>query len=218
MHYAYIDEAGTQPEHRVMTVSLVLFNGRRAAERIHARILKALHPRLAHNQKALSKKTLHFFDMPGTVQTSVAKYLAQEQIAALIYCHWHNSDDEPHEVIFNRYTQMVRLLVYRALEITTGKMTVVIAQQGGWETYERHFFAEVDKAAKLFSDRNKNVFRTVDYQLKPAQSVCGLQLADFYAGTVRKMYLDTHSGLKADLSSPYDQVQHQITLENFIDL
>jgi hypothetical protein len=218
VHYAYIDESGTQPEHQVMTVSLVLVNGRRAAERVHLRVLKELHPHLVHEAKALSKKKLHFSDMPDDIQIVVARHLAQEQILSVINFYWHNGEDEPHEVIFGRYTRMVQLLLYRALELTTGELRVVIAQQGGWETYETPFLAEIEKSAKLFSKRNKQVFRQIDYELKPAQSVCGLQLADFYAGTVRKMFIDSLTGLEGHLSSPYSQVQHQISLEDFIDL
>jgi hypothetical protein len=40
----------------VMTISLVLFDGRRAAERTHHKILKALYPDLAHNAKALNDR------------------------------------------------------------------------------------------------------------------------------------------------------------------
>lgn len=217
-NYAYIDESGTQPEHQVMTVSLVLLNGRRAAERAHLRILKGLYPYLAGDPKALSKKKLHFCDMPDDIQNKVARHLASEPICAVINSHWHNSKDEPHEVIFGRYTKMVQLLVYRALELTSGKLTVVIAQQGGWETYENSFLGNVRRTAELFSKRNKSVFRYVEYHLEPAQTVYGLQLADFYAGTVRKMFLDSLEGLESHLSSPYDQVKHQIIWENYIEL
>lgn len=77
---------------------------------------------------------------------------------------------------------------------------------------------DVHKAAELFSKRNKNAFRAVDYQLRPAHTVCGLQIADFYAGAVRKMFLDSVNGLESNLSSPYDRLQHQISLEDYIDL
>jgi hypothetical protein len=43
-----------------MTVSLVLFDGRRAADRTHHKILKELYPHLAHDLKALGSKKLHF--------------------------------------------------------------------------------------------------------------------------------------------------------------
>lgn len=217
-YYAYIDESGTLAEHQVMTVSLVLFDGRRTADRAHLKILKDLHPHLAHDLRALGHKKLHFTDMPDHVQNQVASHLAQESIAAVINSHWHNLEEEPHSAVFGRYTRMVQLLLYRALELTNGEMKVIIAQQGGWETYEDSFLAEVRKAAELFSVRNKHVFRAVDYQLKPAHTVCGLQLADFYAGAVRKMLLESLTGRASHLSSPYDRVQHQIRLEDFIDL
>ncbi|MCA9801756.1 MAG: DUF3800 domain-containing protein [Cyanobacteria bacterium HKST-UBA02] len=217
-HYAYIDESGTQPEHQVMTVSLVLFDGRKAAERARIRILKQLYPHLAHDLKALTRKKLHFTDMRDDDQSLVAGLLAQEKIAAVINSHLHTREDEPHSVLFGRYTKMVQLLLYRALELTNGEMRVIIAQQGGFETYEDGFLSDVNKAAELFSKRNKKVFRVIEYQLRPAHSVCGLQLADFYAGTVRKMLIDSMNGIEAELSSPFDLVQHQINLEDFIDL
>jgi hypothetical protein len=216
-HYAYIDESGTLSEHQVMTVSLVLFEGRRTADRAHHKILKELYPALANNSKALAAKKLHFTDMPSHIQNKVATHLASEQISAVINSHWHNTNEEGHGTSFARYTKMVQLLLYKALEMTTGEMNVIIAQQGGWETYEKSFLSEVNKATELFSRRNKQ-FRSVSYELKPAHSVCGLQLADFYAGTVRKMFLDSLAGLEIHLSSPYDLVQHQISLEDFIDL
>jgi hypothetical protein len=182
------------------------------------RVLKMLYPNQVHNLKALSKKNLHFADMPNNIQNQVASHLAQERIAAVINSHWHNDKNEPYKVIFGRYTKMVQLLLYRALELTTGNMKLIIAQQGGWETYGKEFLAEVGKATDLFSKRNKKVFRNVGYQLKSAQSVCGLQLADFYAGAVRKMFLDMLNGMDAHLSNPYKQVRHQIRLEEFIDL
>jgi hypothetical protein len=217
VHYAYIDESGTLSEHQVMTVSLVLFEGRRTADRAHHKILKELYPHLADDLKSLGAKKLHFTDMPDHIQNQVASQLAQERISAVINSHWHSADEEAHGTTFGRYTKMVQLLLYRALELTTGEMKVIIAQQGGWETYEKPFLAEVHKAAELFSKR-KHVFRAVDYDLKQAHTVGGLQLADFYAGTVRKMFLDTLAGLETHLSSPYDRVQHQISLEDFIDL
>ena len=217
-YYAYIDESGTLYEHQVMTVSLVLFDGRRAADRTHHKILKELYPHLAHDLKALGSKKLHFTDMPDHIQNQVATHLAGEQITAVINSHWHNTDEEAHGTSFGRCTKMVQHLLYRALELTTGEMKIIIAQQGGWETYEKSFLAEVRKSPELFSKRHNHVFRAVDYQLKPAHTVCGLQLADFYAGTVRKMFLDSLDGLETHLSSPYDRVLHQISLEDFIDL
>jgi hypothetical protein len=166
----------------------------------------------------MGSKKLHFADMPDHIRNQVANHLAQEKITAVVSSHWHNSEDTPHGTIFGRYTKMVQLLLYRALELTTGDVRVTIAQQGGWETYEEPFLAQVCKSAELLSKRNKHVFRVVDYQLKPAQSVCGLQLSDFYAGTVRKMFLDSLTDVVSHLSSPYSQVQHQISLEDFTDL
>lgn len=215
--YAYIDESGTLSEHQVMTVSLVLFEGRRAADRAHHKILQQLYPHLANDRKALGSKKLHFTDMADHTQIAIASQLAEERISAVINSHWHNTDDEAHGTVFARYTKMVQLLLFRALELTTGEIKVIIAQQGGWETYEKPFIADVRKAAELYSKRH-HTFRTVDYELKPANTVSGLQLADFYAGTVRKMFLDSLAGLETHLSSPYAQVHHQIRLEDFIDL
>jgi len=148
----------------------------------------------------------------------VANHLACERIAAVITSYWHTGEVESHIAIFGRYTRMVQLLLYRALELTTGEMRVVIAQQGGWETYKTPFLTEVGHAASLFSKRNKHAFRAVHCELKSAQSVRGLQLADFYAGTVRKMYLEHLAGLESSLSCPYDLVQHQMRLEDFVSI
>lgn len=83
----------------------------------------------------------------------------------------------------------------------------MIAQQGGWETYRMNFLFDLAKAVDLFCKRKK-VHRAVSYELKSAHLSSGLQLADFYAGTVRKMLLGSMTGLTADCCTPYDQVQH----------
>jgi hypothetical protein len=199
-----------------MTVSLVLLDGRRTADRINERVLKELHPHLAKDSKALFKKNLHFADMSAADKNLTAGILAQEKISAVINSHWHSCAPDPYERLFNRYCKMVQLLLYRALDLTDGDLSVIIAQQGGWETYEQGFFADMRKSVKLFSQRNSE-YRNVEFKLKSAQQVRGLQLADFYAGSARKMLLDSLIGLEPSSSSPYHQLEHQIRWEEFID-
>ena len=215
--YAYIDESGTLVEHVIMTVGLVLMSGRRTPDRISERILKTLYPHLAGNPKALGKKKMHFADMSGTVQNRVAAQLAQEKITGVINSHWHTGEEETHQILFFRYTRMVQLLLYRALEVTTGDLTVVIAEQGSPETYKAGLLADLDKIVELFR-RRTGTFRKVTYELKSAQSQRGLQIADFYAGTVRKMWLESMTGVESHLCAPYKHVQHQIKLEEYFEL
>jgi hypothetical protein len=216
MNYAYIDESGTLSEHKVMTVSLVLLDGRRVADRIVQNLLKQAHPHLAKDPKALGKKKLHFTDMSDAMQNQIANQLAQEKIGAVINAHWHNGDEERYEVIFARYTKMIRRLLYRGLELTNGELNLVIAQQGGWETYQTEFISDISKAVEEFRKRKK-IYRSVIYELQSAELNRGLQLADFYAGTVRKMYLSTFDGVKPEVCSPYNQVQHQITIDDYLE-
>ncbi len=216
--YAYIDESGTQAEHKIMTVSMVICDGRRVAGRVHARILGGMYRHKGLNLKALSKKQLHFADMSEQHRNSVARQLSRESINAVITSYWHQSDRDAHDVIFAHYTRMTQILIYRVLELTTGKLVIIVAQQGGWENYQQSFITKIKQAAELYSKRNQNVFRKVEYYVKPANTVPGLQLADFYAGAVRKMFLDCLNGLESHLSDPYRQIQHQIALENYIDL
>ncbi|MFA6555280.1 MAG: hypothetical protein WCT03_02570 [Candidatus Obscuribacterales bacterium] len=212
-----IDESGTLTEHKVMTVSVVLLDGRRSADHITERILKGLYPHIANIPRALAQKKLHFVDMSTATQNIIASHLAGEKIQGVINSHWHTGSEESHEIVFGRYTKMVQLLIYRALELTQGPLSVTIAQQGGFETYEKAFLDDLNKVVETFEKREKT-FRAVDFSLKSAQTNRGLQLADFYAGSVRKMLLDTLDGLTPNSSSPYNQIQHQIRLEDYIDL
>jgi hypothetical protein len=216
--HAYIDESGTRIEHQVMTVSLVLLEGRRTAERIHTRVLKELYPHLAETPKLLAQKKLHFTDMSDEDRIVVASQLAGDNVSAVINSHFHVVEDEPYEVFFARYTHMVKLLLYKGLEFSDGELILTIAQQGGWETYRTAFLGDVRKVVDLYIKRS-GTFRTVDMELRSAQTSQGLQLADFYAGAVRKMYLDgLNHGLNPDQSGPYERVKHQISLEDYIGL
>lgn len=217
MNYAYIDESGTLVEHEVMTVSLVLLSGRRTPDRISERILKVLYPHLAGNPKALGKKKMHFADMREEVQNQVATQLAQEKIAGVINSHWHTGAEEAHQILFSRYTRMVQLLIYRALEMTIGPLTVVIAEQGSPETYKSALFADLEKTVELFRRRTGS-FRKVDFELDSAQTLRGLQIADFYAGAVRKMWLESMTGTDTHLCAPYRHIQHQVKLEDYFEL
>lgn len=216
-NYAYIDESGTLVEHQVMALSLILLDGRRSADRIAERVLRSLYPHLARNAKALDRKVLHFTDMPDPVQNQVARQLAKEKISGVINSHWHSADTETHQILFTIYTKMLQLLVYRALEMTTGKLTVIIAEQGSPETYKAQLFSELQRTVEVFQKR-KSVFRPVQFELRSAQSLRGLQIADFYAGAVRKMLIESATGVDNNLCSPYQYVQHQINLEDYIDL
>jgi hypothetical protein len=216
-NFAYIDESGTLVEHEIMTVSLVLLGGRRTPDRISERILKVLYPHLAEDAKALGKKKMHFADMSGKVQNQVASQLAQEKISGVINSHWHTDEEETHPTLFPRYTRMVQLLLYRALEMTTGDLTVIIAEQGSPETYKTALFADLEKTVELFR-RRTGVFRKVTFELRSAQSLRGLQIADFYAGAVRKMWLESMTGVETHLCVPYRHVQHQIKLEDYFEL
>jgi hypothetical protein len=216
MNFAYVDESGTLIEHEIMTVSLVLLDGRRAAEHISERILEQLYPHLADNPKALGKKKMHFADMTGDVQNVVATQLAQENIAGVINSHWHTGKEESHQTLFSRYTRMVQILLYKALGVTKGDLKVVIAEQGSPATYRVAFFADLDKTVELYRQRT-GTYRKVTYELKSAQTHRGLQLADFYAGTVRKMWLESKSGVETRLCTPYRHVEHQISLEDYCE-
>jgi hypothetical protein len=214
--YGYIDESGTLVEQQVMTVGLVLLDGRRSADRIAERILKELYPHLTELPKELGKKKLHFADMQEATQIKVARHLAQEKLCGVINSHWHSSESETHQILFSRYTMMIQLLLYKGLELTSGDLQLVIAEQGSPEIYKGKLFADLDKTVELYR-RRTGVYRKVGFELNSAQIVRGLQLADFYAGTVRKMWLEGLQGREAKASAPYRQIEHQITLADYID-
>lgn len=215
--YAYIDESGTMPEHEVMTVSLVLLEGKRTGDHISQRVLKKLYPHLENNLKVLSQKKLHFADMSNETQNQVARIISKEKISGVINCHWHAVKEEVHQVRFNRYVKMLQSLLFKALEITSGDLVVVIAEQGSPDSYRNELFSELRKIVDEFH-RRFGVFRHVEFELKSANNVRGLQLADFYAGTVRKMWLESSGqGVEVKACNPYCHLEHQITLTHFLD-
>lgn len=214
--YGYVDESGTLVEQRVMTVSLVLLEGRRAADHMSERILKELFPHLVKTPKVLGKKILHFTDMQESTQNHVASQLATQKISAVINSHWHIYGSETHQESFSRYTRMVQLLLYQGLEMTSGDFHLIIAEQGSPESYQAKLFADLGKTVSLHKKRTGN-YRNVRFELKSAQTVRGLQLADFYAGTVRKMWLEGLQGFEANNSMPFRHLEHQITLKTYID-
>lgn len=215
-NFAYIDESGTLIEHEIMTVSLVLLAGRRAPDRIADHILKQLFPHLAKDAKTLGKKKMHFADMTSEVQNQVASQLAKENIVGVINSHWHTASEETHHTLFSRYTTMVQILLLKALELTEGDLTVVIAEQGSPETYKTAFFADLSKVVTLYRQRT-GIYRKVAFELKSAQTHRGLQIADFYAGTVRKMWLESRTGVEPHLCAPYKHVEHQLQLEDYFE-
>jgi hypothetical protein len=214
--YGYIDESGTLIEHQVMTVSLVLIDGRKTADKIGERILGELHPHLASNKRELNKKNLHFADMQEGAQVTVANHLAQEKICGVVSSHFHIAESERHEDLFSRYTRMLQLVLYKGLELTSGPFELVIAEQGSPETYKTRLFGDLDDTVFLFRSRSGQ-YRDVNYHLKSARTMRGLQLADFYAGTVRKMWIEGLNGQEARMSAPYSQLTHQLTLEDYCE-
>jgi len=164
----------------------------------------------------LNKKTLHFTDATKQVQNQVGLCLARENIRATVISHWYSGTEESHKVRFSRYAKMLQLLLWDALDQTSGDIVLVIAEQGSSEDYQAALYADLAKTIELFRKRT-GPFRKVTIQLRSAQTNQGLQIADFYAGTVRKMWLEIKMGIEADQSAPYKHVKNQIKLESFVD-
>ena len=87
------------------------------------------------------------------------------------------------------------------------ELSVTVAQQGGWQGYEREF--ENRLKALEYDDSNGKTYRKLAVELRPARHP-GIQLSDFYAGVCRDFILNPDT---EPLLVPYRSIERQVVLE-----
>lgn len=198
MKYAYIDESGTRDSQTVMTVSMVVVEGCRTAEKLHGKIMAELYPdyvrmrRRFRREKIHRPVQLHYVEMSIVQRNQVAVNLALANVAAYVVYYYHQSPPVPHETKFRIYTELVKDAI-RLATTHHKELSVVVAQQGGWQGYEQGFIADL-KALEYEQDRHGLSYRKLAISLSSAAHP-GLQIADFYAGACRYFLLHPDNGI-----------------------
>ncbi len=209
-HHAYIDESGTEPEHGILTVALVVLEGAGSANKIHLNLSKAAFKapkslKKAEITKWYAKQKLHYCDMSDQQKSAAGDSLHSANIRAFIAQHHHKDNDLNHDSKFKLYKTLVGDVVAEAFQ-HFGDLEICIAKQGGWESYGKEFLAELNSIPKSISISSN--FKKGTFHLASTSNV-GLQIADFYASSGRAFLLD---GSKGSMSGPYEKIQNQVTL------
>ncbi len=203
--YAYIDESGINYHEIVMTVSIFILEGSRSARSVQMIALKSLFGRQLLNQidKLSKKHRLHFSDMSNQDKLTVGGYFRQANIACYASCYWHKGGVKNHETRFAIYKALVKLCLCRALE-DHKDLIVAVAKQGGWQSYKHSFLGELKEIPEFV--RKDDTFCKAKFELASAANP-GVQIADFYAGTIRHFL---KSGQIIKCAPAYDLIKHQI--------
>jgi hypothetical protein len=132
--------------------------------------------------------------------------LRGSRIAAYVSYHWHDGKATKHAERFEIYTTLVKEAVLRATR-DHSELSVAVAQQGGWQGYQRQF--EIELKALEYDDSSGKKYRRLAFALEPARHP-GIQLSDFYAGVSRDFILnpDNEPHLAA-----YRAVESQLVIE-----
>ncbi len=203
--YAYIDESGTNDDETVMTVAMVILEGSRSAEKLRSGILKSLFGKLRkiHYREQLRERELHYADMTKLHRSVTGDYLSSANVICYISHYWHTESPKNHKARFAIYTELVKNCINNAFQIHP-TLSVVIAKQGGWQTYKQSFLAELRPIPEAFIKSGK--YRKSKFDLA-SSAHAGIQLADFYAGACRDFL---RSGQHIELASAYEIIKHQI--------
>ena len=211
--YAYVDESGTREHQKVMTVSLVLFEGRRSAEKLHERIMCTLFDDYLERRRLFKKKaihrlpSLHYSEMNSNDRVLIAKKLGVAAVSCYVAYYWHDGNAIDHELRFAIYTNLVKEAILLATR-HHNELAVTVAQQGGWQGYEKKFEAEL-KSLEYDTTSDGKVYRKLFVDLQPARHP-GIQLSDFYAGVCRDYVLNAD---QEQLLAPYRLIERQVVLE-----
>jgi len=204
--HCFIDESGTMDHQGLMSVALITLEGVNSAQRLHDQIMTALAPGYLARVKQLKKERksthlpqLHYADMSSEQKRTVGARLGQAKITVYSAHHFH-ADEKTYDERFAIYTELVKICVQKALSEHT-ELVISIAKQGGWQKYENDFCAVLRNIAEEFCRAGD--YRRATFQLLSAVKP-GIQLADFYVGTVRDFVANEPALM------PYDLVQEQI--------
>jgi hypothetical protein len=192
MKYAYIDESGTREYQGVMTVALIVLEGRRTAEKLHEKVMCTLFEDYIEKRKLFKKKAihrlpyLHYTEMSRNHRERVGVKLAAASVSAYVSYYWHDGKATKHEQRFEIYTNLVKESILLATR-DHNELSVTVAQQGGWQGYERQF--EQQLKALEYDHTNGRMYRRLTIKLNSARHP-GIQLSDFYAGVSRDFIIN----------------------------
>ncbi len=201
-HFAYIDESGTRDDQLVMTVGLVVLQGQFASNKLRNRISAELTSAPRNENKAGRALQLHYCDMGAEDRTKVAKLLEVEKIHCYASYHYHEGEKK-HEERFQIYTEMLKSCIRRCL-VDYESLEIVLAAQGGANSYRADLLRDLEDIEDEM--RQKRLYRKVRYDMK-TNANSGIQIADFYAGTVRDYFI-------GQLTENTDLANHYSIIEN----
>ena len=211
VNHAYIDESGTLDHQGVMTVAMIVLEGARSAQKLHDHVMKALHPKYLQIKKMRNERShdkylpyLHFADMSSDQKRAAARRLAQAKVT-VVTAHYRHHGDKTHTERFTIYTNLVKICIRKALQ-EYRELTIGIAKQGGWQKYERDFYAQLRALTEGFD--SKSDYRKADFELLSASNP-GIQLADFYVGALRAYVMHESACM------PFDPIIEQVISNEF---
>ncbi|MBP6744253.1 MAG: DUF3800 domain-containing protein [Candidatus Obscuribacterales bacterium] len=204
-NYGYIDESGTKDDQEVMTVALIVLEGRFTANNIHKQVLASVYPKHAANKhdKSQNKPSLHYAHMKKEHLRSSGKILANNNIDCFASCIYHDGSEKPHAERHRIYSKLIANCVFQAIEVFDD-LIINIAQQGNWQTYRVDLVNSLQLLISNVSQRG--AYKKAKFEFQSAAKP-GIQLADFYAGATRG-HLLRHKD--ASLSDAYDLIAKQV--------
>jgi hypothetical protein len=172
--------------------------------------MRALNPNYLTLVKQLQKACrklprLHFTDLSEAQKIAVGKRLAKANVTVFSAHYWYVSTTMSHGGRFSIYKDLVKMVINSAFKMHDD-VQFGIGKQGGWQKYEREFLAELKRIPKEFNSNGN--YRKGEFALLSAAKP-GIQLADFYVGTVR----DYHLGFLM----PHEYIKQQILCYQIYD-
>jgi hypothetical protein len=206
-YYGFIDESGTMPKDKIMTIALVILHGKHAADKVHFHVAKLLYPNPKIKGRArlehwYDKQKLHYADMSAIDKLTVGESLAKVSIKAYVASTRHTNMSKTHSFRFQLYKELVKSTINAALA-DFEDLVINIGRQGGSQKYGSDLIKELQI---LQNENNRQIRKNKIFLLSASNA--GIQLADFYASASRDYILSKSTAISA---TPYAKVCHQIT-------
>jgi len=203
--HLFIDESGTRDMQEVMTVAAVVLEGANSADTLHTSVMKSLNPDYLKLVSTLRKQRkelpqMHYIDLSDKQKRDTGERLGRANIAVYSASYWY--DDAPmveHNDRFPVYSQLVTKVIEAAFK-DHKELKIGIAKQGGWQKYGPGFLSELKKIPDNLRQEDGE-YREGDFFLASAAK-SGIQLADFYVGSIRDCHRDLHTA--------HDRIKHQV--------
>ena len=146
-HHAYIDESGTMDHQGVMTVALVVLEGKNSAANLQEQLMTLVRPdyvnlmkRLKKERRTIDAPKLHYIDLNEQLRQAVVQRCAQSNISVYSASHEHADTEKTHAQRFRLYSSLVQIIIKQAL-IEHNELIVGIGKQGGWHNTKLLLFA-----------------------------------------------------------------------------